>query len=166
MRPLPPGRRAVFLPPHALNIDLLQAGTVTIRPVQDTCRERVPKPLTLVIALLVFLQPQRQWTRGEIAAHLSLPVPVLSRRIFAEGSSLRQTVLDHRLSRLFWDLPMLDKIDPDVGFAYGLPDRSRLEDLMFDRYGLSLDQLRRSLSVSSDSGAVRSERTEQRVLRC
>ncbi|MBU68635.1 MAG: hypothetical protein CL858_24875 [Cupriavidus sp.] len=64
---------------------------------------------------------------------------MISRKLLQENESLRQVALRQRLNRLLFDV--LSARYAGVPAVYGFVDRCRLENAVYDRFGVSLDSL-------------------------
>ncbi|WP_133303110.1 hypothetical protein [Cupriavidus lacunae] len=110
----------------------------------DDLRER--KPATAGISLAVFASPQLDWGLSSAAACLGkLDGRWLSRKLLQECSSLRQLVRAQRLSRFVFDI--LSSAAKSSAVSYGFSDRCRLENAVYDQFGISVAALSRLSSA-------------------
>ncbi|WP_157128496.1 hypothetical protein [Cupriavidus sp. USMAA2-4] len=96
------------------------------------------KALTRELARSVFLAPHHEWRCSTFGARFGMGGKAVSRGIFAEGESFRETVRLYRLSRLLFDLPALPKVDGDIAQSYGFGSRSLLEAAFYGMFDLPL----------------------------
>ncbi|WP_042883279.1 hypothetical protein [Cupriavidus necator] len=119
-------------------------GRVSSSPSTDDLRQR--KPATAGISLAVFTSPQSDWGLSSAAACLGkLDGRWLSRKLLQECSSLRQLVRTQRLSRFVFDL--LCSATQSSAASYGFTDRCRLENAVYDQFGISVAVLARLSSA-------------------
>nr|WP_315595288.1 hypothetical protein [uncultured Cupriavidus sp.] len=122
------------------------AASIEIHP-NDLCSDSdatgtAMRPLTRLLAHHVLGAPQRNWTLDAFASVAGMTRPALSRRLFAEGTSFRESVRTHRLTRLLIDLSDCSLPAHTLSLRYGFADRCLLEDAVFEQYGLSLSRLK------------------------
>ncbi|WP_349606968.1 hypothetical protein [Cupriavidus sp. DF5525] len=117
------------------------------QPVQSDARERPHKPIACIVALAVFQSPQKPWRLATASRELRIDHPGrLSRTLMSEGESFVDLVATQRLMRALFDLAEGDCQAARAGF-YGFPDRARLEDAIFDRFGVDPSLLHRLLNI-------------------
>lgn len=112
------------------------------------------RPLTRLLARNALAAPHHDWTLDTFAAIAGLSRTLLSRRLFAEGTSFREVVRTHRLIRLLIELPRLGRPDHTLATRYGFTDRCQLENAVFDQFGMPLGRLQRL--VASDARSISS----------
>jgi len=106
------------------------------------------KPLTACISLAVFMAPHSDWRLSSAGAVAGIPSgPLLSRKLLQESQSLRDMVRIQRLSRFVFDT--LLSVPDRLASSYGFSDRCRLENAVYDHFGISVESLAR---ISSNAG--------------
>ncbi|SOZ33471.1 conserved hypothetical protein [Cupriavidus taiwanensis] len=100
------------------------------------------RPATAGLSLAVFAAPQLDWGLTSAAACLGkLDGRSLSRKLLQECSSLRQLVKTQRLARFIFDL--MASARPASAASYGFTDHCRLENAVYDQFGMSISALSR-----------------------
>lgn len=117
------------------------------QPVQSDVGVRPHKPIACIVALAVFQSPEKPWRLATASRELRIDHPErLSRTLMSEGESFVDLVATQRLMRALFDLADTDSQAARAGF-YGFPDRARLEDAIFDRFGVNRSLLHRLLNI-------------------
>ena len=99
------------------------------------------KPITATLALAVFLRPDAAWHAGAATLAVGLENSTnLSRRLLKEGECLRDITATQRLMRALFDLADGKPLSL-APHRYGFLDRCRLENALFERFGLTPDML-------------------------
>ncbi|WP_147311552.1 hypothetical protein [Cupriavidus taiwanensis] len=112
---------------------------------QAEAGERRHKPIASTLALAVFQSPQRPWRLASASQELSMDRPGrLSRSLMSEGESFVDLVATQRLMRALFDLAGAGS-QSRLTECYGFPDRARLEDAIYDRFGVNAALLHRLL---------------------
>ncbi|MFJ1254899.1 hypothetical protein [Cupriavidus sp. CuC1] len=112
---------------------------------QAEAGERRHKPIASTLALAVFRAPQRPWRLASASQELRIDCPGrLSRSLMSEGESFVDLVATQRLMRALFDLAGTGGQAARAG-CYGFPDRARLEDAIYDRFGVNSALLQRLL---------------------
>ncbi|MBP0624366.1 hypothetical protein [Cupriavidus consociatus] len=115
-------------------------GRERCRPSTDDSWKR--RPATAGLSLAVFASPQLDWGLSSAAACLGkMDGRSLSRKLLQECSSLRQVVKTQRLSRFLFDL--MASARQASAASYGFPDQCRLENAVYDQFGISISALSR-----------------------
>ncbi len=155
-----PAQRLTLRPftPIALDLGIGAAATIDVprylvSPVDgrdplrhDASGAATTRPLTRLLARHAVAAPHHDWTLDAFAGIAGLSRTLLSRRLFAEGTSFREVVRTHRLIRLLLDLPELGHPDHTMAACYGFADRCQLENAVFDQFGVPLGRLRHLLT--------------------
>ncbi len=98
--------------------------------------KRQHKPVASALAATVFALPGHPWCVDNALQALRLDDGgSLTHRLLREGESFRELVATQRLMRLLFDRCAAA---PNEGSAasYGFPDRCRLENALYDRFGI------------------------------
>lgn len=99
------------------------------------------KPITAALSLAIFLLPDAAWHAGAAALAVGLDSSaILSRLLLKEGECLREIATTQRLMRALFDLADGKPLSL-APHRYGFLDRCRLENALFDRFGLMPDML-------------------------
>jgi len=149
-----------WIPPLArVSVAVAPGGRIAFRrqiapsshAVQDLISSR-NKPITAALALAIFLRPDTAWHAGAATFAVGLDSGAnLSRRLLKEGECLRDIATTQRLMRALFDLADGKPLSL-APHRYGFIDRCRLENALFDRFGLTPDLLG-SLSTKFDRAA-------------
>lgn len=136
----------VIAPHSRMLFHMLKPGDIQAIPTLSAPRRR---PITVALALEVFQAPQCDWHAGPAARAINIDGrTALSRKLLSEGQCLREIVITQRLMRLLFDLS--NGLAPlQTPARYGFPDRSRIEDALYDRFGLSATLLRQMFSPAA-----------------
>ena len=122
------------------------------------------KELTGALARRVFLAPQHEWRCATFATQFGMSGKAVSRGIFAEGESFRETVRNYRLSRLLFDLPALPKVNDDIAQSYGFSSCRLLEAAFHGVLELPLTVAHAQLIVSAEIREMAAPRSVTRPL--
>lgn len=115
-------------------------------PVQARMAGKPYKPAASALALAVFESPHKPWQLASASKELRFDqVGRLSRTLMSEGESFLDLVSTQRLMRALFDLAEADW-PATRGEYYGFPDRARLENAIFDRFGVNTSLLHRLLN--------------------
>lgn len=131
---------------------LAERARVAFRQLPLPCQpvpveERPHKPIASTLALAVFQAPQKPWRLASASQELRINhAGRLSRTLLSEGESFVDLVVTQRLMRVLFDLAGADW-QAARGRCYGFPDRARLEDAIYDRFGVNAALLHRLLDI-------------------
>lgn len=108
------------------------------------------KALTRELARSVFLAPHHEWRCSTFGARFGMGGKAVSREMFAEGESFRETVRHSRLARLLFDLPALPNVNGDIAQSYGFGSRSLLEGAFYGMFDLPLTVAQAQVLASAE----------------
>ncbi len=98
------------------------------------------------ISRRVFLQPQYAWSAGLIAQRLDMPASQLRRLLFSQGTALTDLCRTQRLMRLLFEAMAGDVAMNDLQRFVGWPPNGDVASAFYDRFGLSMQTVRRLAS--------------------